>query len=161
MFQWGRFGGFGEHDIQVRIGLVEELFEIQVIHQHNAHDCGEAGEAWNQVQLVDADIYMPKVSMTTSGEITSEIMGAGLPLDKITYNNVCKTVSEVTAYQGFNMTLDENGTVIKAAGAVVAGDGAMIAPRDELRINRPFIFGVYEVSSRVFLGLGIINQPDK
>lgn len=121
----------------------------------------ELTEAWNQVQLVDADIYMPKVGMTTSGEITSEIMGAGLPLDQITYNNVCKTVSEVSAYQGFNMTLDENGTVIKAAGAVVAGDGAIIAPRDELRINRPFIFGVYEVSSRVFLGLGIINQPDK
>ena len=40
-----RFRGFGKHDIQIRIGLIEELFEIQVVHQYNSLDCGEAGEA--------------------------------------------------------------------------------------------------------------------
>ena len=39
-----RFRGFGKHDIQVRIGLIEELFEIKIIHQHNPHDCGESGK---------------------------------------------------------------------------------------------------------------------
>ena len=36
-----RFGGLGKHDIQVGIGLIEELFEIEVLHQHNPHDCGQ------------------------------------------------------------------------------------------------------------------------
>ena len=40
-----RFGGLGEHYIQVCVGFVEELFEIEVIHQNNSHDCGETGEA--------------------------------------------------------------------------------------------------------------------
>ncbi len=35
------FRCFGEHDFQVCIGLIEELFEIQVIHQHNSDDCSK------------------------------------------------------------------------------------------------------------------------
>lgn len=33
-----RFQVFSEHDIQVSIRLIEELFKIYVIHQHNPHD---------------------------------------------------------------------------------------------------------------------------
>lgn len=36
------FGSLGKYDIQVGIGLIEELFEIEVIHQHNPHDCGQS-----------------------------------------------------------------------------------------------------------------------
>ena len=34
---WRRFGCVGKHVFQVGIGLIEEFFEIQIIHQHNAH----------------------------------------------------------------------------------------------------------------------------
>ena len=46
-----RFRGFGKHDIQVSIGLIEELFEIQIIYQHNPHDCGESGKTPSPFQL--------------------------------------------------------------------------------------------------------------
>ena len=50
-----RFGGLVKHDIQVGIGLIEELFEIEVIHQHNPHDCGQPREAPSSFQLALQD----------------------------------------------------------------------------------------------------------
>ena len=45
-----RFRSFGEHDFQVCIGLIEELFEIKVIQQNDSHDCSQSREAPMPVQ---------------------------------------------------------------------------------------------------------------
>lgn len=114
------------------------------------------------MHTVESDIYLPKFNLRANDEITDEISGAGLPLDEFSYGNLCPDVAEVKSYQGFDIRVDEDGAEIKAA-AVETGmaTACPFDPGPELRVNRPFIFAVYEVTGNAILGMGVINDPTK
>lgn len=107
-----------------------------------------------------ADVYLPKFSICTNDNITADIINTGLPLNDFGYGNICDEITDISALHGFNMSVDEEGAVIKTATVISGMAGANASePLSDLHIDRPFIFAVYEISSRAMLGLGIINNP--
>lgn len=114
----------------------------------------------SKMRTVKSEIYLPKFEMTAQGEVVESIEEAGLPLNKFSYAGLCENVDVITAFHGFSIRIDEKGAEIKASAAMSGMCSAVFdTPGPELRINRPFIFAVYEGSSDAILGMGIINDP--
>ena len=119
-------------------------------------------EAWEQSQQVSADVYLPKFAFSAKSEITQEIVKAGVPLKSVRYANLSDAVVDVFTYHGFSIKVDEEGAELKAASAVSGMDTAPgPLPAAELKVDRPFIYAVCEMSSGAMLGLGVINDPLK
>lgn len=113
----------------------------------------------SKLNFVTSKIYLPKFKMSAQGEITRNIASAGLPLNEFSYANICANAGVVNTYHGFSICVDEEGAEIKAATSSGMVSSPGFTPGPELRVDRPFIFAVYETSSRAILGLGVINDP--
>lgn len=113
----------------------------------------------SKLNFVTSKIYLPKFKMSAQGEITRNIASAGLPLNEFSYANICANAGVVNTYHGFSIRVDEEGAEIKAATSSGMVSSPGFTPGPELRVDRPFIFAVYETSSRAILGLGVINDP--
>lgn len=113
----------------------------------------------SKLNFVTSKIYLPKFKMSAQGEITRNIASAGLPLNEFSYANICANAGVVNTYYGFSIRVDEEGAEIKAATSSGMVSSPGFTPGPELRVDRPFIFAVYETSSRAILGLGVINDP--
>lgn len=109
---------------------------------------------------VSVDVYLPKFKMNVQGDITDRIVAAGLPLNMFSYANICHNAGLLNILHGFDIRVDEEGAEIKAAsaGSACTSPGEPVT-KLELRVDRPFIFAVYETSSKAILGLGVINDP--
>lgn len=116
-------------------------------------------EGLSSLNFVTSKIYLPKFKMSAQGEITRNIASAGLPLNEFSYANICANAGVVNTYHGFSIRVDEEGGEIKAATSTGMEMSPGFTPGPELRVDRPFIFAVYETSSRAILGLGVINDP--
>lgn len=116
-------------------------------------------EGLSKMNFVTSKIYLPKFEMSAQGEITRNIASVGLPLNEFSYANICANAGVVNTYHGFSIRVDEEGAEIKAATATGGDMSPGFTPGPELRVDRPFIFAVYETSSKAILGLGIINDP--
>ena len=85
-----------------------------------------------------------------------------MPLKSVRYANLSDAVVDVFTYHGFSIKVDEEGAELKAASAVSGMDTAPgPLPAAELKVDRPFIYAVCEMSSGAMLGLGVINDPLK
>lgn len=121
---------------------------------------GKMEQGLKQMNELFVALFLPKFDTATRGEITENIGKAGVPLNTVSYGNACPAIGQVVAYQGFAVTVSEEGTEIKASGASAGLPTASVeSPGSELHIDRPFIYAVYETSSNAILGLGIINDP--
>lgn len=116
-------------------------------------------EGLSSLNFVTSKIYLPKFKMSAQGEITGNVASAGLPLNEFSYANICANAGVVNTYHGFSIRVDEEGAEIKAATSTGMEMSPGFTPGPELRVDRPFIFAVYETSSRAILGLGVINDP--
>lgn len=151
---------YGNGSFEMAILLPDQGATVtQVIEKLDKNSLEQAFARRFKQELI---VLIPRFELTTNSEISKNLKNLGLPLSSVSYSGITDTPLNFNVYHGFNICVDEKGTVIKAA---TVEEGWATSPGPSVskvfKADRPFIFIVRECSSGAIIGMGVVRNPAK